>query len=156
MPKGAKKAKNSKQPAKETKMLYKDTATEYAIVTKKLGQGCFSVKLNGQQTEYRGRLCGKFRHRSEKRSNFVEVGSVVLVGLRDYETGNVVDIINVYSQEATRLLYKSGELMDENKNSEETDVVFEKDETTDNRQRNTYSLPDEEDSKEEEFNFDEI
>jgi translation initiation factor 1A len=89
--------------------MLKDDDHEYAFVLKKLGNGRFSVRLNLRSNEIIGRLCGKLRHGSAKKHNWVEEGSVVLVGLRDFQD-DVVDITNVYDPSEVRQLKKLGHL----------------------------------------------
>jgi initiation factor 1A len=90
----------------ERKLYEKNEETEYAIVTKKLGSGRFSVKLNIENKEVMARLCGKFRKGSMKKNNMVDVGSIVLVGIREYEEG-AVDIVYVYNAQEVRTLRKN-------------------------------------------------
>lgn len=92
-------------------LIYKNDDTEYGIVTKKLGNGRFKVRLNLKKEEVIGRLCGKFRKGSSKKQNWVDIDSVVLVGIRDFQE-NTVDIIHVYDSNEARQLRKSGEIID--------------------------------------------
>jgi initiation factor 1A len=108
-----KNGKKNTMPQKEQRALQlKDHDTEYALVTKALGGGRFSLRLNMQNREVIGRLCGKFRHGAAKRANHVGIDSVVLVGLRDFQAGTV-DIVHVYDQAEVRQLKKSGEFVEE-------------------------------------------
>ena len=112
---GKKKGKNTKNKVVpvETVMIEKDiNCEEYAIVTKKLGGGRFLLRLNMKNTEIVGRLCGKMRYRKAKRKNWVDVDSVVLVGLRDFQD-NVVDIVHVYDSDEAKELRKSGKFIEE-------------------------------------------
>lgn len=115
MPKKGKWGKNTKNKGttEESKMLEKDpNSEEYALVTKKLGSGRFLLKLNMKDTEIIGRLCGKMRRGRNKRRNWVDVDSVVLVGLRDFQE-NIVDIVHVYDQTEVRQLRKIGAFIEE-------------------------------------------
>ena len=76
---------------------------KYSQVIKLLGNGMCNVLCDDNET----RLChirGKFRGRG-KRDNFVTVGSLLLIGIREYETngnGNKLqncDLLEVYSDE---------------------------------------------------------
>jgi len=72
----------------------------YAIITKKFGSNMFQVHCIDDKI----RLCivrGKFRGR-HKKSNFVNIGSWVLIGLRDWETPKEnektkCDLLEIYS-----------------------------------------------------------
>ena len=100
----SKKAYKKNIPEKTQRtLLLKDDYTEYGLVTKKLGNGRFSLALHMQNKEVIGRLCGKFRKGAAKFNNWVDVGSVVLVGIRDFQD-NTVDIINVYDDREIRQL----------------------------------------------------
>lgn len=142
MPKNTKKGKNSKnkstdEPEQKLRLKNPEEGEEYAVVTAKNGSGRFMVKLN-DDSEALGRLCGKFRKGRNKRNNWVDVGTVVMVGLRTWETGekNKVEIIHVYNDSEARKLRKredftvetkrdqlTGEVMDD-----EEDVAFDFDE----------------------------
>lgn len=112
MPKGDKGRKRYIAPKEDRKLLEADDDHNYGVVTKKLGNGRFMVRLNLQNKEVMARVCGKFRHGASKKNNWVEVGAVVLVGLRDFQD-NTVDIVHVYTAEETRKLRKTGMLIDD-------------------------------------------
>jgi len=100
-----------KQPSCEPRQLFlKEDDNEYGLVTKKLGSGRFLLRLNLQTKEVIGRLCGKFRHGSAKRSNWVDVGTIVLVGLRDFQD-TIVDIVHVYDDSEARTLKRQGHII---------------------------------------------
>lgn len=102
-------------------LVEKDDQTEYGLVTKKLGDGRFTVRLNMQNKEVVGRLRGKFRHGASKHTNRVDIDTVVLVGIRDYQD-NIVDIIHVYDASEVRQLKKSGAFVEESvRNTEDKD-----------------------------------
>lgn len=108
----SKKANKKNIPQQQRFLVLKTDDTEYGIVTKKLGSGRFSIRLNMQNREVIGRLCGKFRKGSQKTTNWVDIGTVVLVGLRDFQE-NIVDIIHVYEVSEIRQLKKSGDFVEE-------------------------------------------
>lgn len=137
MPKKSKKGKNNRNNAVpvERKMVQKSDDEAYGLVIKKLGNGRFRVKIN-LGNEVIGRLCGTMRRGRNKRKNWVEEGSVVLVGLREFQDDKV-DITHVFDPSEIRELKKSGAYI------EETDVLVK---TIDNQ-------PEEEDCA---FNFDDI
>lgn len=102
--------KLSNAPKAERRLIEKDDDHEYALVTKKLGNGRFAIKLHLRENEIIGRVCGKFKKRSNKKNNWVDVGGVVLVGLRDFQD-NVADIVYVYNAAEIRQLKKSGAIV---------------------------------------------
>lgn len=95
-------------------LVIKSEDHEYGLVTKKLGNGRFGIKLNISNKEVIGRICGKFRHRKTKKNNWIDIDSVVLVGLRDYQN-NIVDIVHVYTPDEVRILKKEGEFFSDEK-----------------------------------------
>lgn len=94
-------------------LVLKDDDSEYGVVTKKLGNGRFMIRLNMRKDEMLARLCGRFKHGRHKKNNWVDVDTVVLVGMREFQS-NVVDIIHVYDYAEARQLRKMGELIDVN------------------------------------------
>ena len=105
--KSSKNVKGATGPVAERKMEKKSDGEEYALVTKVLGSGRFMVKINLRPSEVIGRICGKMRYKKAKHSNRVEVGSVVLVGIRDYQE-NAVDIVHVFEPSEVKSLIKTG------------------------------------------------
>lgn len=115
MPKGniSKKGKKKVGEVGERELLVASEEQNYGVVTKVLGGSRFSVKSSDRISI--GRVRGTMR--KKKGSNFVSVGSVVLVGLRDF--GDGVDIIHVYNVSEIKRLKKMGEI---DKNIEEPEV----------------------------------
>lgn len=105
-----KKNKNKSALPKERVFVEKDDDTEYGMVVKKLGGSRFMVKLNLQEKEVMARVCGKFRKGGMKKKNMVEIGTIVLVGLRDYQD-SIVDIIHVYTPEEARRMKKENTII---------------------------------------------
>lgn len=83
-----------------------DTLECYAMVTKMLGNGMCQV-LCQDAAAIKTMVCfirGKFRCRNKK-NNMVVSGSLVLVGIRDFESANdKCDLLEVYDEEGQRLL----------------------------------------------------
>lgn len=76
--------------------LSEDPLEMYGCVTKINGGGMFNILMNNGDN-YLGHLRGKMKGPS-KRTNFVSLYSIVLVGLRDWETTKKnCDIISIYS-----------------------------------------------------------
>lgn len=101
----------TKGKSMESKMPEKSFENEYGFVTKKLGGSNFSVKLHLQEREVIGHICGKLRRGNNKKSNWVDIGSVVLLGIRDFQDKRA-DILYVYSPDEIRQLKKSGEIVE--------------------------------------------
>ena len=101
--------KNSSNSAhseqKSRELIQCNTDTDYAFVTKVLGGGRFAATLNTDGKTVISKVRGKFKYKANKKNNFVEVGSLVLVSTRDFQDG-VVDIIHVYNSEEVRQLRK--------------------------------------------------
>ena len=127
MPKKNKSMKNSGDEKVVRELKEKGEETNYAVVTKSLGNCHFRVKLYLENKEVIARLCGKFRKGFNKKDNYVEEQSVVLVSMRDF--GDTVDIINVYKAEEVRELRKRGKFERESigENEEDKTNVIEDD-----------------------------
>jgi translation initiation factor 1A len=105
------KPKNHKEPIVQKLLEKDDDVEEYAVITKKLGNGRFSLKMNASDKIIIGRLCGKMKYRKNKGTNWVDVGSVVLVGMRDFDD-KVVDIVHVYDAGEVSQLKKQGKYIE--------------------------------------------
>ncbi len=80
----------------------------YAIVTKMLGNGrCFvNAFVLGKTTQLICVIRAKFSGRS-KRSNFIGIGHIVLVGLRDFTSNyDTCDLLDIYDSNDLDALYK--------------------------------------------------
>jgi initiation factor 1A len=121
MPKKNKSMKNSGEEKVVRQLKEKGEETNYAVVTKSLGNCHFRVKLYLENREVIARLCGKFRKGFNKKDNYVEEQSVVLVSMRDF--GDTVDIIHVYKAEEIRELRKRGEFEKESIEEDKTNVI---------------------------------
>lgn len=110
-----KKINNTEKRILKTKEEYE----EYGLVTKTLGGGNFKIKLNLQNKEVIGKVRGKLKKGSQKKENWVEVDSIVLVSYRDFQDAKV-DILYVYTHEEAKTLRKTGEIIFEDNTKEET------------------------------------
>ena len=125
MPKKAKSFKKNTNDEKVVRKLeQKDDDTNYGIVTRVLGNGHFQVKLNLENREVLGILRGKFRKGSNKKDNFVQQNTVVLVSIRDFEKDKV-DIVYVYKENEVRQLKKSGQFVEENTGGDDDTIIEE-------------------------------
>lgn len=92
-----------------TNMILRMPDNEYEIfacVTKMFGNGRISV-VDNINKEYVGIIRGKMKGRS-KRHNIITVGTIVLVGLRDWESPNFihVDVLEIYDNSQTNQIHK--------------------------------------------------
>ena len=86
--------------------LSENEAECYAIINKMFGNGMCQVAAyyNNNEVTLLCHIRGKFRSRNKK-SNFVLVGSTVLIGVRDWESKvDKCDLLEVYDQDQTRQL----------------------------------------------------
>ena len=84
---------------------------KYGVVIRILGNGMFYVVTDlstDKQPQLLGHIRNKFRGRS-KRDNTISLGSVVLVGLREWENPNYkeCDLLEVYDANEVRQLMKN-------------------------------------------------
>jgi translation initiation factor IF-1 len=84
---------------------------KYGVVIRILGNGMFYVITDitdGKQPQLLGHIRNKFKGRS-KRDNNIELGSVVLIGLREWEVPNYkeCDLLEVYDANEVRQLMKT-------------------------------------------------
>lgn len=90
-------ARKSFAPANHKLRLSEHEDEKYAHITKMFGNGMSQVLCDDNKT----RLCiirGKFQGKG-KRTSLVTLGSIVLVGLRSWETdSNKCDLLEVYGQ----------------------------------------------------------
>lgn len=107
MGKGGKSYKSGKKSGETSastrkELWLKEPGQEYGQVSKTLGNGFLEV-YTADGKKHRGRIAGSIRRRQ-----WICVGDVVLVGLRDYENNetSTVDIINKYTPEETKRLVK--------------------------------------------------
>ena len=109
MPKNTKGGKNFKKKGKgsvvddKRELILKEDGQEYAQITKLLGNGRMEGKGFDGTTRLchvRGKMCKKV---------WIDVGDIVLLGLRDYQDSKA-DIIHKYLSEEVRRLKDAGEL----------------------------------------------
>ena len=112
-----KKKSSSKKPNKkkgseeeEKKITDKDETEEYGIVTKILGGSRFTVQLmTGQQII--GKLMCKLRSKKHKGSNRVDIGKIVLIAFRDFQSSQeIADISYVFESVEAKKLKKEGKI----------------------------------------------
>jgi translation initiation factor IF-1 len=103
---------------------------QYAIVTKMLGNGmCYVSTIEHGQLLCHIRM--KFSGRS-KRSNFLSIGSYVLIGLRDWETTiKNTDLLEVYDTVPSHLLSFFPSSLDTSSSSSAAVAEIEFDDTID-------------------------
>jgi translation initiation factor 1A len=123
--KGGKSHKKSKNNREDTRrqLEFKEHGQEYATVTKMLGNG----RVTATCFDGKERLCiirGKMRKRV-----WINVGDIILIGLRDFQD-NKADVIDKYTIQEARQLKALGEIPS-NANIGGSATVFEDDEDND-------------------------
>jgi len=108
---------------------YKEEGEEYGLVSRKLGGGRFLVRLNMQNKEIIAKVRGKFKKGASKAKNFVDIDTVVLVSLRDFQDAG--DIVYVYNPAEVRQLKKSGDFVEESVRPKEDGDIPEEDDVFD-------------------------
>jgi len=110
--KNRRRGKNENENEKR-ELIFKEEGQEYAQVTKMLGNG----RLEAQCFDGTRRLChirGKLRKKV-----WINVGDIILLGLRDYQDGKA-DVILKYTADEARNLKAYGELPEHAKINETT------------------------------------
>lgn len=97
-------------------ILFKEYGQEYALVTKMLGSGHVECKCYDDVVRL-GNIRGKMRRRV-----WINVGDVVLCGLREYQDEKV-DIIHKYTPDEVHNLRSMGEIPPENGGSSNDDAT---------------------------------
>lgn len=154
--------------------LSEDPLELYACVTKCNGNGMFAVETNDGQA-YIAHVRGKMRGPT-KRNNFVSAYSIVLVGLREYESiKKNCDIIAIYNSHDIHLLSQipninisrlltmhmnNGQQSNEASRKNDELFMFSNDDEVDlvpkQNLKKKEMVIEEENSEQEEFNFDDI
>lgn len=102
-------------------ILSSDPLEIYAMVTKMLGNGMFYAE-DQDKTQYLGHIRNKFKGKS-KRQNMISVGSVILLGLREWENphknGDLIHIYDPHDIESLHLRFPTDQ------KEELTDTVFD-------------------------------
>ena len=133
--KGKKARKKGGNPQSEKLLLREDNGDgmqQYAWVKQALGACrfvlCMLTSCGISDKTYIGHVPGKLRRR--KYSNFVRVGSVVLITKREGMTNDdKVDIVHVYRDDAVRKLVRMGEIisvdsLNDGENAPTNEVIF--------------------------------
>lgn len=133
--KGKKARKKGGNPQSEKLLLREDNGDgmqQYAWVKQALGACrfvlCMLTSCGVSDKTYIGHVPGKLRRR--KYSNFVRVGSVVLITKREGMTNDdKVDIVHVYRDDAVRKLVRMGEIisvdsLNDGENAPTNEVIF--------------------------------
>jgi len=130
-PKGKRKgARKAGAVEKSREVPYRDLDGQtYALVTAMLGNG----RLTARCEDTIERMC-KIRG-SMRRSEWISVGDVILVSLREFQTSKA-DVLHRYPHEDVRRLRKMGELVaikfaDQRDEVDEEDIVVFEDEDED-------------------------
>ncbi|KAH8161992.1 hypothetical protein CIB48_g6229 [Xylaria polymorpha] len=112
--KGGKNARRAKRDEKvnvNRELLFKEEGQDYALIEKVLGSGRYNARSflsSSADTKERGVVRLAIR-RGALRKTSIEVGDIVLLGLRDFQDGKA-DIIHKYSSDETWRLHSLNEL----------------------------------------------
>tara|TARA_Y100000816_G_C26086040_1_gene573114 strand:- start:588 stop:1121 length:534 start_codon:yes stop_codon:yes gene_type:complete len=132
--------------------LLEDEDERYAVVTKLLGNGMCNVDTAKESSELLCVIRKKFKGRG-KRDNSVKIGSVILIGLRSFETvkdnsKQKCDLLEVYSEFEINKLKKDGHISHLtskiNTQKDDDDIIFEDEQTTSYRNMIQNNLQNEE------------
>jgi len=110
------KSKGRKYEVKKSSVLRmpEEEGEEIGYVTKNEGGGIcrVSVMIGNEEKKLRCHIRGKFRSRNRKDNN-INQGSIVMVGLRDWEEEKKeCDILEVYDQEEIKMMKSNTSLME--------------------------------------------
>ena len=124
--KNKKKGKNQKSRGNTTnrELLFAEESQLYATVEKLLG----NCRLTAKCSDGLDRLChirGKM-----KRRVWIKEGSVILIGLREFEDDKA-DVIHCYSDDEVRPLKAYGELTEDENSTKEDQITWENNEIID-------------------------
>jgi translation initiation factor 1A len=117
----AKKGKNSTTTNATRELLFRSDDQDYATVITILGGNRLKVICNSDSQERIAKICGTLVKRV-----WINKDDTVLVSLRESTKGVECDVIHKYTPDETRMLRSYGEIVNPEKNNEETpdDILF--------------------------------
>ena len=150
---GNKRKKGKKQTTEARELVYKGEMEEYGQVLRMLGDARLEIQcIDGVKRI--GRIRGEMRKR-----NWIAMGDVVLVSLREYENEKC-DVVEKYNEDEVRKLKKAGEIPDsinlpdqedkQKDNDNNDNIVFEDDENEDDWKKKRNDLPSDDSNSDEE------
>ena len=150
---GNKRKKGKKQTTEARELVYKGEMEEYGQVLRMLGDARLEIQcIDGVKRI--GHIRGKMRKR-----NWIAMGDVVLVSLREYENEKC-DVVEKYNEDEVRKLKKAGEIPDsinlpdqedkQKDNDNNDNIVFEDDENEDDWKIKRNDLPSDDSNSDEE------
>lgn len=90
-------------PSHSSIRLPQSNMEKFAIVTKLFGNMCDVLSLDN--ISFKCLIRGKFRGRN-KRSSFISIGSIVLIGFRDFQSNsNITDLLEIYDSQQLPSLF---------------------------------------------------
>ena len=98
--------KQKKSPVKERELIFRDDEQSYARIIKQLGDGRFECQIfnSNSDTNVIGKICGSMRKKV-----WIQIGNIVLVSARSFDSSNC-DIIHKYTDEEAQCLKDYEEL----------------------------------------------
>ena len=150
---GNKRKKGKKQTTEARELVYKGEMEEYGQVLRMLGDARLEIQcIDGVKRI--GHIRGKMRKR-----NWIAMGDVVLVSLREYENEKC-DVVEKYNEDEVRKLKKAGEIPDsinlpdqedkQKDNDNNDNIAFEDDESGEDWKKKKNDLPGDDSNSEEE------
>lgn len=107
----------AKSETTKRELVFKADLQDYGVVTAKLGDSRFELRdTKGEKRT--AHVCGQM-----KKKVWIEVGDIVLISIREYQTDKC-DIIHKYNDEEVRELKAYGEIADDEKEKNKDDVRF--------------------------------
>lgn len=114
--KQARKYQQTSSSGKEETRRISDPMEKTAEVLEMMGGNICKVKMMGE--ERKCHIGGKFRGRN-KRSNYIEKGGMVIVGMREWEIAGDVDMLYVYGREESNKVKREEGIVEEEDDDEE-------------------------------------
>jgi len=121
--KQGRKYQQKKSSEKEEIRKISDPMERIVEVIEMMGGSICKVKMEGE--ERKCHIGGKFRGRN-KRSNYIEKGMMIIIGIREWCIGGDVDVVYVYDrEESNKLKREMGIRNDEDEEDEQEELGYE-------------------------------
>lgn len=114
--KQGRKYQQNKSSEKEEMRKISDPMERIVEVIEMMGGSICKVKMEGE--ERKCHIGGKFRGRN-KRSNYIEKGMMIIIGIRSWSTAGDVDVVYVYDREESNKLKRDMGIRSEEEEEEE-------------------------------------
>ena len=118
--KQGRKYQQKKSSEKEEIRKISDPMERIVEVIEMMGGSICKVKMEGE--ERKCHIGGKFRGRN-KRSNYIEKGMMIIIGIRSWSTAGDVDVVYVYDREESNKLKRDMGIRSEEEEEEEVEEL---------------------------------